>query len=395
MTTDPAVRDTLSAPTGQTMPWGSLILLAGTGFVAVATETLPIGLLPVMAADFGVSETRIGWLVSVYAAAVVIASVPLNAWTSRWPRRPLLMGLIGIYGLSNVALCLTSSYGVAAGARVLGGLAHALFFSLLFGYTAALSPRLRLGTSLALVGAGNGLAIGVGTPLGTLIGAAFGWRTTFAGVAVISAGLLLLTRWKLPALPGSEVTGANQLREVIARRPFRWLELATLLAVAGIFASYTYLSPIMIEFGYRVGNVGVALLVYGIAALTGLFAFGRLADRRLRLVLPAALSFLVLVFVVLALLPHVLAAGTALIIGWGLAGGTVTAYIQTAVIRSAPAHAATTSAIHNSVFNVGIGGGALIGGQLLTVAPATTIGLASAILLLISVPIWRHWIPEA
>ena len=374
------------------MPWGSLILLAGTGFVAVATETLPIGLLPVMAADFKVSETAIGWLVSVYAAAVVLASVPLNAWTAHWPRRPLLMALIGIYGLSNVALCLTDTYAVAAAARVLGGLAHALFFSLLFGYTTALTPKLRLGTALALVGAGNGLAIGIGTPLGTLIGAAYGWRTTFAGVVVISALLVVLVRWRLPAMAGSTVTGGHQLREVIARRPFRWLELATLLTVAGIFASYTYLSPIMIEFGYRVGNVGVGLLVYGIAALLSLFLFGRLADRHLRLVLPIGLALLAVVFVVMALLPHSLPIGTGLVICWGLAAGSLTAYVQTAVIRAAADHASTASAIHNSIFNIGIAGGAVIGGQVLIFGSATSIGFVSAVAIAISVPIWWRWI---
>lgn len=384
---------TVDEPQG--MPWGSLILLAATGFIAVATETLPIGLLPVMATDFGVSQAKIGVLVSVYAAAVVIASVPLNAWTTRLPRRPLLMALVGIYAVSNVALFLTTSYSLAAAARVLGGMAHALFFSLMFGYTTALVPKQRLGTALATVGAGNALAIGVGTPLGTLIGTAFGWRTTFGGVAVISTALVVLIRFRLPALPGSELPGGSQLREVIARRPFRWLELATLLTVGGIFASYTYLSPIMIEFGYRVGTVGIALLIYGVTALLSLLAFGRLANRQLRFSLPIGLSLLTVIFLIMAVLPHSTSAGTGLVIGWGLAAGSLTAYIQTAVIRAAADHPATASAIHNSIFNVGIGGGALLGGRLLMVSSATSLGFASAIALALSVPIWWHWIRRA
>lgn len=376
----------------QGMPWGSLILLAGAGFIAVATETLPIGLLPVMATDFGVSPARIGLLVSAYAAAVVIASVPLNAWTTKLPRRPLMMVLVGIYALSNVALVLTTSFALAAAARVLGGLAHALFFSLMFGYTTALVPKHRLGTALATVGAGNALAIGVGTPLGTLIGTAFGWRTTFGGVAVISGALVVLIRLRLPALPGSALTGRSQLREVITRRPFRWLELATLLAVAGIFASYTYLSPIMIEFGYRLGNVGVGLLIYGVAALVSLFAFGRLADRQLRFSLPIGLSVLAGVYLVMALLPHSTSAGTGAVIAWGLAGGALITFVQTAVIRAAANHAATASAVHNSVFNVGIAGGALVGGRVLMLGSATSIGFVSAVFVASSVPIWWRWI---
>ncbi len=345
-----------------------------------------------MARDYGVSETRIGWLVSVYAAAVVIASVPLNAWTSRLPRRPLLMVLVGVYGLSNLALILTGAYSVAAVARLVGGLAHALFFSILFGYVTPLVPAQRLGTALATVGAGNGLALGIGVPLGTLLGTAFGWRTTFGVVAAICAVLVVLIRWRLPTMAGSEVGGGHQLREVLARRPFRWLELATLLTVAGVFASYTYLSPILLEFGYRIDDVGVGLLVYGVSALVSLFAFGRLADRGLRTVLPAELVLLVAVFVALALVPHSVVAGTVVVICWGLVAGTLTAYIQTAVITAAASHPATSSAVHNSVFNVGIGVGALLGGRLLLVAPASSIGFVSAIAIAIGLPIWRRWL---
>lgn len=374
------------------MPWGSLVLLAATGFVAVATETLPIGLLPVMATDFGVPEARIGTLVSVYAAAVVIASVPLNAWTTRLPRRPLLMALVGIYAVSNVAMFVTTSFLLAAVARVLGGLAHALFFSLLFGYTTALTPKRRLGTALAVVSTGNSLAIGVGTPLGTLVGTAFGWRTTFGGVAVISVVLVVLIRLRLPALSGSQLAGGSQLREVIQRRPFRWVELATLLTVVGIFASYTYLSPIMIEFGYRVGNVGIGLLIYGVAALVSLFAFGRLADHQLRFSLPIGLFVLAGVFLVMSLVPHSVSAGTGAVIAWGLAAGSLITFIQTAMIRAAANHAATASAVHNSVFNVGISGGALVGGRVLMLGSATSIGFVSAVFVASSAPIWWRWI---
>ena len=44
-----------------------LIVLAISAFVVVTTELLPVGLLPLISDDLGVTQSRVGLLVSVYA----------------------------------------------------------------------------------------------------------------------------------------------------------------------------------------------------------------------------------------------------------------------------------------------------------------------------------------
>ena len=60
-------------------PWIGLLTLAGAIFVSVTSEFLPTGLLPEMAEGLGVSQSRIGLLVSVFAGTVVVSAAPSPA----------------------------------------------------------------------------------------------------------------------------------------------------------------------------------------------------------------------------------------------------------------------------------------------------------------------------
>ncbi|HUG50120.1 MAG TPA: MFS transporter, partial [Terrimesophilobacter sp.] len=53
------------------LPWLGLLVLAGAIFLSVTSEVLPTGLLPDMSRGLGVSESRIGFLVTVFAGVVV------------------------------------------------------------------------------------------------------------------------------------------------------------------------------------------------------------------------------------------------------------------------------------------------------------------------------------
>ncbi|NEM04364.1 MFS transporter, partial [Escherichia coli] len=78
------------------MPAG-LIALALGGFGIALTEFLITGLLPEVAADYGVTETTAGWLVTGYALAVIVGALGLTAATTRLPRKPVLIGLLVLF----------------------------------------------------------------------------------------------------------------------------------------------------------------------------------------------------------------------------------------------------------------------------------------------------------
>ncbi|PZA18873.1 MFS transporter, partial [Modestobacter versicolor] len=164
-------------------------MLTVATFAAVTAETLPVGLLSMIARDLGTTEPRVGLLVSAYAVVVAVASLPLTALLGRWPRRRALTGLLLAYAVGNAVFAATDSYAVAVAARLLAGLAHAGFFSVAVGAAVSLVPPSRAGRVTAWVFAGVTLAFTLGVPAGTALGTAVGWRWAFAGIAAL---LLLL-----------------------------------------------------------------------------------------------------------------------------------------------------------------------------------------------------------
>jgi MFS transporter, DHA1 family, inner membrane transport protein len=355
-------------PSPPRLPRAPIALLTASLFGAVTTEVLPVGLLPQLAAAFAVGESRIGWWLSAYALVVAATAIPLTAWLARFPRRSALVGLLLLYALSNAAILLAPGYGWAVLARLLGGLAHAGVFSVVVGATVALVPPGRRGRALAVVNAGITLALTAGVPLGTALGAAIGWRWSFAATSVLLAVLALAALAVLPRDPG-EVHGEPPPPVLTALRGRRLLAVAagTAVIALGHYTAYTYVAPTLLSAGVPAGGVSLVLFGYGAASLAGLVVAGTLADRHpgrslVGTVLLVAACLLVAAAVLGA--GRATAAVVAVVVVWGAAFGALPTLTQTAALRASRGSDAAPAVV-NTTFNVGIAGGAWLGGVLL------------------------------
>ena len=96
MPTITSVPAPLEVKPAQRLPVVTLAALAVIGFVLVAMETMPAGLLPVIAAGLGTSEGTVGLFVSAYALGTVIVTIPAITLTRGMRRKPLLLtGIVG------------------------------------------------------------------------------------------------------------------------------------------------------------------------------------------------------------------------------------------------------------------------------------------------------------
>src|SRR3954453_24098215 len=103
--------------TGDPFPLAALLVLALTGFLLLATETMPAGLLPQIAHGMGTTEAAAGQLVSAYALGTILATLPAMAWTRSMRRKPiLLLALLGFL-LTNVFVALSHQMGVSYATR--------------------------------------------------------------------------------------------------------------------------------------------------------------------------------------------------------------------------------------------------------------------------------------
>ncbi|MFB7509713.1 MFS transporter [Streptomyces broussonetiae] len=352
---------TYSPSKGGRLPWSGLLALSCAAFAAVMTELLPAGLLPAMAPPLGVAESRIGFLVTAYAAASFLAAVPLTAALRGLPRRPVLCAALLGFALSNALVALSSSYPLTFAARLLAGAMGGTLWAMLAGYAARMVPAARRGRAIAVVLAGITLALSLGVPAGSALAGAVGWRPAFGTLAVLAVLLVAWIRLRVPGFPGEPPHARVPLTRVARRPGIRPVLSVTLFLLLGHQVMYTYVAPFAAHAGY--GRTGLLLAVFGTATVAGIWLTGALIDRWPRRTLLGALALFAGVLPVLGLAAGVHALLVGAVAVWGVAFGGAPTLIQTALVdASGPADADVATSLQTTVYNAGIAAGSFTGG---------------------------------
>lgn len=346
------------------LPMSGLLALATAGFITILTEAMPAGLLPQMSAGLGVSEALVGQLVTVYALGSLLAAIPLTIATRGWRRRPLLLIAIGGFALVNTVTALSDLYWLTLIARLLAGVFAGLLWALLAGYASRMvAPHLQ-GRAIAVAMLGAPLALSLGVPAGTFLGTAVGWRLSFAIMTGLTVLLLVWVRWQVPDFAGQRAQQRLGLRQVLHLRGVRPTLWVTFTYVLAHNILYTYIAPFLLPAGLA-ADIDQVLLVFGLAALMGIWIVGLLIDRLLRALLVISCAM----FAAAALALGLWTASTEVIYLsvaiWGLAFGGLPALLQTALAKSAGDSADAAQSMLVTVWNLGIAGGGLLGGVLL------------------------------
>ena len=240
---------------------------------------IPAGLLPAMSADFGVSASAIGLMVSLWAVTIIVASLPVVRLTARVDRRTLIVVALAVMAVANALTAIAPTYEFALGARVVAAVAHGAFWSVVMVYATSLVAPSAAGRTVAIVSAGASGATVAGIPLGTVIGQVADWRLVFGGLALVLGLVAVVIRLRLPASPGVPPTTAGR-RVDRSIRPVLAAAVACTLTAAASFTLFTYISPYLTDVaGFPAEWVGLLLLGFGIAGIAGLVIAATTADR--------------------------------------------------------------------------------------------------------------------
>lgn len=351
------------------LPLGKLLALALAGFITIMTETVPAGLLPHIGQGLGVSEALAGQLVTLFAAGSVLAAIPIIAATRGWNRRPLLLLAIGGLCLFNVITALSTDYVLTLAARFGGGMAAGLLWGLLAGYARRMVATRQQGRALAVVGAGQPLALCLGVPAGAWLGSLMDWRGVFWLMAAVSLTLVIWVRAAVPDFAGQTARRRLPIARTLMLPGIRPILFVLFTWILAHNVLYTYIAPYLIHLG-RPASVDTVLLVFGASAVAGLLLTGMLVDRCLRLLTLLSLALFALTTSALGLAdahPAVLMAGVAL---WGLSFGGAPTLLQTALADTAGEHSDVAQSMLVTIFNLGIASGGVLGGALLDTAGA-------------------------
>lgn len=176
----------------------ALLALAMTWFTAILTEALPGGLLACNADGLNVSEAVAGQTVTAYAVGSLVAAIPLTVWVQGWCRRPTLLAAIVGFLVFNTVTALSANFRVTLFARFVAGIAAGVAWGILAGYDRRMVTAPLKGKALAVAMAATPIALSVGVPAGTFLGATIEWRAAFLAM---SGTTLVLIAWVLLAVP--------------------------------------------------------------------------------------------------------------------------------------------------------------------------------------------------
>jgi multidrug resistance protein len=350
----------------------ALLALAISAYAIGTTEFVIVGLLPTVASDLDVSLPLAGMVVSVYALGVTFGAPILTALTGRVPRKPLLLGLMGVFVAGNLLAGISPNYETLLVARVLSAFAHGVFFSVGSTIAADLVPEDRRASAIAMMFSGLTIAIVTGVPLGTWIGQTFGWRATFLAVSALGVvgglGVAALVPARLSQPPAA---GLGTQLGVLAKPRLLLAFAITALGYGGTFVAFTFLAPILETItGFSNSTVSLVLVLYGAAIAVGNVVGGRLANRRPVRALAWLFALQALVLVVFTFTADAKVPALVTLAGMGALAFANVPGLQLYVVQLAQRHAPdavdVASALNIAAFNLGIAAGAFFGGQVVS-----------------------------
>ncbi|WP_407319098.1 MFS transporter [Isoptericola halotolerans] len=376
MTTSTDTTPTVPA-TGRTT-WAPVLALAAGITMLVASEFLPAGVLPGLAADLGVSEGTAGLAVAATAVAGLLTAPTIAVVLPRTDRRTVLVALLAIGAVANLVVAVAPVFAVLLVGRLLLGVAVAGYWAFAFaagiravpGRAATVSTTLAMGVSIATI---------AGVPLGSLLGDLFGWRVVFGLAAALTAATAAAVWFVMPAVPAQPGAGLAMLRQTLTHRRLMLGITFLFVAVLGNFAAYPFIRLAIERVDASV--VALLLLLWGLGGLGGNLTAGSLS-RRLRLATTLGPALFGLALATLAGAGSLWVVVPAIVL-WGFGMNMVPVSTQLWVTTAEPQRTESALALQVTAFQAAIMLGSVLGGRLLDETGLTPVLLVGAVLALV------------
>ena len=386
--------------TSQWSPPIVVVLLAATIFLTMTSAMMLGPLLVELSNAFHTTVAITGQLAAASAITWAITAYLAGPLSDMYGRR--LMMLIGLMFIivGTFSSALAWSYGALLSFRLLTGFGAAMIPPNCIATVADLYLPERRGKAMGWVISATGLGMAFGIPLVALLTDVGGWRLPFYAL-----GLLLLILWGLlwKGLPlaqsatGDMATFVSHLKAVSTQRGFWYILIANGLQVMAYIGMSGYLAAYLIQsYGMDTGDTALPLSLAGLGVIAGSLVGGRVANRSDRASvlaytflgggLAAALAFMspfspwltvILAFAVSGLL----------LLSWPVA-----AVMLTDLAGDSRATATGLFAVSNQM---GVLGGASLGGVMLSFGQFPLVGIFCLVMATLAAGIMQYQVRKA
>ncbi|GGB06588.1 MFS transporter [Macrococcus hajekii] len=334
-------------------------------FVVGMVELVVAGVLTLISDDLNISPALAGQLVTIYALTFAISGPLLVKLTERFNPKYVLLISLAIFMIGNALNAAGPTFTVIVIGRIIASAAASIIVVKILALTVVLSRPEARGRMLGLVYVGFSGANVFGVPIGTKLGELLGWRATFWLIVLFSLVAAVLLMFQLPNKIATQHSEPADNQLLHPKEATKYISI-TFILLAANSAVFTYISPIMLDQGYNLTDVSLALFVAGIGSMTGTSFGGAMTDRfGSRKWLLISLSVFMLSLLVFNFVLSSFVVLLFIILIWNFSEWSTNPAIQMGIINQVKGDTSQIMAWNMSALNAGIGLGALIGGILL------------------------------
>lgn len=373
--------------------WLPIIGLACAVFIFNTSEFVPIALLTDIATDFNVSEASAGMIISVYAWAVTILSLPLMVIASKMEMRRLMLWLIGSFVVFQLLSSVATGYWMLMFSRLGVACSHSVFWAIVSPIAVRIVADRYRQVALSIIATGSSIAMIAGLPLGRVIGLYVGWRTTFLCIGLFAVATFIYLSLLLPKVPSTGGYPPKKVPELFKNPLLMGLYAIALTVAMAYYTGYSYIEPFLLQTAQMPSDIiTVVLMIFGGAGIVGSVIFTKYYRKRAVAFLTALIFGMFACLALLRPLSFNAATIIALCALWGMIATTFNIAMQSEIINCSPQEATSVSmAIFSGIFNLGIASGTMIGGAICTYSTIGNIGYAGSIIALVAFIFWLKY----
>lgn len=366
-----------------------VFILAASSVTVGLVELIAGGILPVIAKDLHVAIEAAGQLITVFALVYAISGPVLLSLTANIERKKLYLAALTVFFLGNVMTYFSPTFPFIMIARIITAMSAALVIVLSLTIAARIVDPIHRAKALGVIYMGISSSLVLGVPIGIMITDAFGWRSVFLGIAVLSIISMILIYTFLEEIPAEKILPLSVQIKSLGNLKIIGAHLAMMFMLAGHYTVYAYFTPFL-ETTLHLNQhwISICYFLFGLAAVCGGALGGTLADwiGSPKSMLIVISSFAIILFA----LPYSTFSFSAFLVVmmvWAALSWALAPPIQNYLINTDPESAYIHQSLNNSALQIGIAAGSGIGGAVLgytgSVVSTASIGSGVVIIALI------------
>ncbi|MDE1179907.1 MFS transporter [Paraburkholderia sp.] len=346
-----------------TRQWLAVAAVTIGAFAFVTTEFLPVGLLPHVARELGVSPGTAGLMVTTPGVIAAISAPGLMLGAGRMDRRLVFLLLTALLLGSNLLSAFAPNFTVMLIGRALLGAALGGFWTLATSAAKRLVEPRDAARAMAMILTGVTCATVIGVPLGTFIASFASWRVSFMATGGLVAVALAAQLFFVPSLPSAAALRPSDFVTLLRQSHSRRSLVMVALVFGAHFSCFTYVTPFLLgDAQLDMSVITWLLLGFGIIGFFSNFVASATVVKNLKLTTAAMVSLLMFALLLMPILRHVPLGVTAVLLIWGVAFGALPLCFSVWIQRATPDQPEAGSALFVSIIQVAIAAGSLVGG---------------------------------